>query len=341
VTPPDIARLAGDEPTDKSVARVELPPIRAFTCVMGTGGLALTWQKAESVLQFAWPVHSIPMAMSVAIFMAIVISILKRTIQDASFLSDEFRDSASLNYFAAAPISLVVFSAATATSFGLLSTCLLAIGASLHLTLTIVCLSRWISDESVKITHLNPSWFMPVVGNVLIPIPAVMLGYIELGWFFFTVGIFFWPILLTLTLNRLFFFGALAPGSRPTVFILLSPPAVGFVAYVMLTGGSDRGSDALFFITLITIALLLPMVPSLLRLDFSLSWWSFSFPTTAAATAVLTYLEHHGSEVGLWALGGLALAVATIVVLALFAATAAGLLRDKRQPDRTTRTDAS
>ena len=139
--------------------------------------------------------------------------------------------------------------------------------------------------EHFEIHHLNPAWFIPVVGNVLVPIAGAQLGFVELSWFFFSVGILFWLILLVIIMYRTLFHSPLAERLMPTFFILIAPPAVGFLAYVQLSGGIDAFARVLFYSGLFLTLLLTVQVGRFLRLEFFLSWWAYSFPLAAMTTA--------------------------------------------------------
>ena len=94
---------------------------------------------------------------------------------------------------------------------------------------------------------MNPSWFIPIVGNILVPIAGVPLGYTDISWFFFSIGIVFWPVLLTIIFYRIIFHPALPGKLIPTFFILIAPPAVGFLSYMKLTGEMDNFARILYF----------------------------------------------------------------------------------------------
>ena len=53
----------------------------------------------------------------------------------------------------------------------------------------------------------------------------------EIFWFFFSIGLVFWLVLLAIVLYRLFFHEHLPARLAPTLFILLAPPSVGFITY--------------------------------------------------------------------------------------------------------------
>ncbi|MFB0975797.1 MAG: hypothetical protein QMB71_06820 [Tolumonas sp.] len=73
--------------------------------------------------------------------------------------------------------------------FESLSYGLWGIGAIVQLSLTLLVMHSWIHHDHYRLEHANPSWFIPVVGNIIAPITGAKLGYIEVSWFFFSVGI--------------------------------------------------------------------------------------------------------------------------------------------------------
>ena len=75
------------------------------------------------------------------------------------------------------------------------------LGSSLHLLLTLYIMGVWIHHEHFEIHHINPAWFIPMVGNVLVPIAGVPLGFVEISWFLFSIGILFWLILFAITVH--------------------------------------------------------------------------------------------------------------------------------------------
>jgi hypothetical protein len=119
-------------------------------------------------------------------------------------------------------------------------------GTGLHLLLTLYVITQWMHQGKFEIVHLNPAWFIPVVGNILVPIAGVSHAPVEVSWFFFSVGLLFWPVLLTIIIYRVIFHGSLPERLMPTLFILIAPPAVGFLSYLKLTGELDAFAHVLY-----------------------------------------------------------------------------------------------
>ena len=157
---------------------------------------------------------------------------------------------------------------------------------------SIFIISEWIRHDRFKIEHMTPGWFIPIVGSVIVPIAGVKHGLVELSWFFFSVGIIFWLILLVIVMYRMFFHAPIAERLLPTLFILFAPPAIGFIAYVRLTGGGiDSFGRVLYYFSLFMFFLVLYQLPRLMKINFYLSWWAYSFPMAAKTLASFLMLS--------------------------------------------------
>jgi tellurite resistance protein len=155
--------------------------------------------------------------------------------------------------------------------------------------LALVLIRRWIlhsQDESV----MTPAWFIPVVGNILVPVGGVPLGYVEASWFFFSIGLVLWIIFFTLAFHRVLFFASMSERSIPTLFILLAPPSVGLSAYFAFNDGHVGPLADIFYSVALFLALLLAsMVRELTHGAFFMSWWAMTFPLDGWAGACLNY----------------------------------------------------
>jgi tellurite resistance protein len=64
----------------------------------------------------------------------------------------------------------------------------------------------------------------------------------------------------------------------PTLFILLAPPSVGFVAYTSLSGGLDAFGRVLYYTALFLGMLFASNALRFFRVPFFVSAWAYSFP---------------------------------------------------------------
>jgi len=159
-------------------------------------------------------------------------------------------------------------------------------------------MSFWIRSD-VEPQHASPAWFLPIVGNLFVPLAAPATS--ELAWYYFAIGIFFWPVLFAVLFYRIIFHDQMPQKFIPTLFIVIAPPAMAFLDYVKLTGGFDATAKIMLYVTLFFALLILFMFKSFLRLKFFLSWWAFTFPTAAASIAFLRAFEFNGIKFFLFA----------------------------------------
>ena len=106
----------------------------------------------------------------------------------------------------------------------------------------------------------------------------------------------------------------------PTLFILIAPPAVGFLAYLKLTGELDAFAQVLFNFALFLTLLLFSQLPRFTRLPFFISWWAYSFPLAAMSIASIEIgrISGHGFYQGL---GLVLLGVLSLLILLLLSKT--------------------
>jgi tellurite resistance protein len=162
--------------------------------------------------------------------------------------------------------------------------------------------------------HSNPAWFIPIVGNVLVPVIGIEAAPVYLSLFFFALGLFFWVVLFTMVTYRIVFHHPLAKKLIPTFFIFIAPPAVAFVSYFRITNGSiDFISMFLYFVALFTLILLLFMVRIFDTKEFFISWWAYTFPL--AAITISTLMMHMAFDNSITYLGSIMLIILTTVVV--------------------------
>ena len=57
----------------------------------------------------------------------------------------------------------------------------------------------------MRYPSLNPAWFLPAAGNIIVPIMGVEFVSKDVCWFFFSIGIFFWLVLFIIIFYRIMF----------------------------------------------------------------------------------------------------------------------------------------
>ncbi len=266
---------------------LQFMPIQLFAIIMGLSGFAIMFAKAYHILGVPYWIYTTILFVDTALFLVIFTAYMFKIVLYTQEVKKEFYHPVKSSFMAAISISFLLLSIAFYDYAPTLSILLWCIGTPLQLVFTLIIIKYWIHND-LKVVHSNPAWFIPIVGNVLVPIIGVEAAPMYISLFFFSLGIFFWIVLFTITINRIVFHHQLAKKFIPTFFIFIAPPAVGFVSYFRITSGSvDMFSMFLYFIGLFILLLLLFMIKMYDTKEFFISWWAYTFPLASITIATL------------------------------------------------------
>lgn len=284
-----------------------------FSTVMGLAGLTLAWLKAHHVGGMPVEVGASLRWVASGLYVFLLVMYAAKILRHPAEVVAERMHPVRLNFFPAISIGLILLATSWAPAAPRAALWMWGVGAALHLGFTVFAMSSWIHHTHYDIKHANPAWFIPVVGNILVPVAGAKLTAPDISWFFFSIGLVFWLALMTIVLYRLFFHEPLPARLTPTLFILIAPPAVGFLAYLSLTDSLDAFARVLYFSGLFLTLLLASNALRFLRLPFFISAWAYSFPL--AAITIASFEMHARSGTGFYlALGWVLLALVTAVI---------------------------
>lgn len=170
--------------------RLKFFPIMMYAVVMGLGGLTITYQKASLWLNFPHIIGEVLMYLTTIIFIFISYMYIKKFIKYKIAVKNEFSHPVRINFFAAISISMLMLSIIYKESFPIISATFWYPGTLLHFYLTMHTISFWI-NQNQQLDHSNPAWFIPIVGNVLVPVGGIGFSSLGVLTYFFSVGIFF------------------------------------------------------------------------------------------------------------------------------------------------------
>lgn len=278
-----------------------------YAIVMGMSGLTITYQKAYLWLGMPEIFGIVFTYITTAIFIVVSFLYIQKIFKYKSEVKKEFSHPIRINFFAAISISMIMLSIIYHEYNTNVSAFFWYPGTLLHLYLTMYTISFWI-NQNQQLDHSNPAWFIPIVGNVLVPVAGVGFVSNEILMYFFSVGIFFWLVLFSIIFNRIIFHNQLAIKFMPTLFILIAPPAVGFIAYFKMYGVIDTFATFLFNIAIFFTLLVAFMYKNFLKIKFFISWWAFVFPV--AAMSISSMLMYH-------TVGGVALLVLSYIMVTI------------------------
>src|SRR5699024_12843032 len=119
-------------------------------------------------------------------------------------------------YFSTISISLLFLTVAFLDIHDRFSFFIWIFGALLQLSLTLDIITKLMWKSSFQINHYSPVWLIPIVGNVVAPLAGTHHVSEDVNWLFFSTGIVFSIVYLTLFINRMFFRERLPEPLTPT-----------------------------------------------------------------------------------------------------------------------------
>ncbi len=260
-------------------------PITMFATTMGLSGLTIVSHKMEWLLGSNGVLFETLAWATFAVYIMILATYTLKSLKYPQAVLSDWNHPIKISFFPAASISLLLLGAAFFPINERMSFFLWATGTFFQFFLSMSIILSWINHERYEVVHSTPAWFIPAVGNIIVPVVGVEHAPAELSWFFFAWGLLFWVILLILIMNRLVFHNPLPEKLLPTLFILLAPPSIGFVSYIQLTGDLDVFGRLIYYWAAFFFLLLGSQAYRMARVKFAMSWWAYTFPLAAFTSA--------------------------------------------------------
>ena len=295
-----------------NINKLEFFPLSFFSVIMGLAGYSIVLQKAAHLFSLSSTFSNIFLYAVISLFFLLLALYILKYWKFPAAVRAELNHPIKLSFAPTFSISILLLSIAFYDLAPEFSKYLWIAGSILYLFATITILSIWVRQSKFEITHFNPSWFIPIVGNILVPIVGVNHASAEISWFFYSIGIVFWLLFFTIFMNRIIFHNPLPEKLLPTFFILIAPPALGFISYLKLTESLNSFAKILYFFALFLLIFLLAQFKMFAKIKFYLSCWAYSFPI--AALTIATFLIYSKTNLLLYKFIFLAL----VALLSLF-----------------------
>ncbi|MDP2008130.1 MAG: SLAC1 anion channel family protein [Rubrivivax sp.] len=299
-----------------------------FAIVMGLAGLSLAWHRATPLMG---PTASLAGnaigVLAALVFVVLVAATLLRRQRYPEAWAEDLKHPLRHVFLAAMPVSVILL-ATVAVAAGLRGGAVEALwwlGAVGQLFVTLWVMARWWrAPNGLPWASVTPALFIPVVGNVLVPLAGVPLGQPEWAAAQFGIGVFFWLVVSALLVVRLAVQGLWPERLLPASFILVAPPAV--IGTAALQFGAPAGLGWGFWgVALFCLLWVLPLLRRIADQPIGLTHWAMTFPLAAFTSLTLRV----GADGSLAMAGVAMLALSSLLVGALAVATARGL-RDGR-----------
>ena len=267
-------------------------PLALFAAPMGVGGLGLAWREASRALGAPQIVGELILAAAAVVWVTLAVLHVRRAMRHPEALAGDLKHPIRAAFAGAVGIGLMIVAGALAPYAADLSR-LVWLAAILVQNLAALWVVRVLIKAPRDAATLTPPLLIPLVGNFVAPLAGVALGFEELSWILFGIGAVLWLLLQPLLVGRLASGPELPPKLKPSLAILLAPPAVGSLALWQLTGSFGPGPLALLGFAMMVFLVLASLWREIFAAPFSMAWWSLTFPLAAFTTAMMVYFRHH------------------------------------------------
>jgi tellurite resistance protein len=298
-----------------------------YSVVMGLAGLSLAWHRAVPAMGPAAGTVSLVIGAAAAlVFVLLVAATVVRGRRYPEAWAEDSRHPVRHTFIATMPIALILLATVLVAQGGSgpIARTLWVVGSLSQLGITAWVLARWWKGNGhggLVWASATPALFIPVVGNVLVPLAGVPLGHLEWSAAQFGIGLLFWPVVTILIAVRIAIQGLWPDRLRPTSFIFIAPPSVVGLSALQfgappLVGWAFLGMAGFSFVWVGLQGRQIAALP------FGLPHWGLSFPLAALAALSLR-VSTPGTAMGTLAV--LLLALASLVIVALTLGTWRGL----------------
>ena len=297
--------------------RISHTPIALFGCPLGLLGLTLATLHVETAEGFDHTVGGPLLLVTITVFVLVLVAYAAKAVLFPAAVRADWDHPVRANFFAVVSGTFALLGLAILPFSTDAALPVWAIGAATQLAITLGIVSKWVSPRVFEASTLSPAQFLPAVGNVLVPLAGVPLGFVEIGWFFFSVGLVLWIVLMPIIIGRLLTQAAPPDGLLPTLMILIAPPSLLMMDYLRLDpNGAQAFPKILYYASVLFFLVVLTQVSRLARIKFALSWWAYTFPLAAFTVGTLTFAQVSGI-VALRHFGAVLFAILIVIVLAV------------------------
>jgi tellurite resistance protein len=303
----------------KKQSFLEFFPLTLYAASSSLSALSVAW--GLTGWQIGLQLKVILGLISTALFVVISVIYLLKWWRYPELIKQDYVDPIAINLFGVLFISLLIISGLLANYNEHLGFVIWIIGTVSMSIFAWIVLSRWLNQPQNPQNAL-PVWLVPVVG--ILDVPLTGLRYTapdvkEVCMFFLVTGSLVTAILMVIIFTRLLFQAELAAPMYPTLLLLSVPFTMTYSIYDTLTGGkTDMIASFLFYNALFMAAVFGRRIFfCLLRFQFSVSFWTVSFPLAALTVAAFRY-ANHSNILFVKVIPFLLLAVTSVIIISLF-----------------------
>ncbi len=336
VPPPSFATDrsdVGDKATSSGIAAQTesgAAILSMFAIPLGFAGLGGVWQALSgTVAAPAWPAE-VFFGISTAIWLALTVAYISGGIRRSGFTADR-KHGVYGPFIAYVPVIGVLIAAHYVGYFPGIARGAVLVFVVVLAVLAAQLLAHWLLGN-LPVAVVHPGYLLPAVAGAFIAsIGLTLSGWHQAGEAAFGIGVFFWLTIGTLIFTRLFTGTPLPDALKPSLAVLVAPPATAGIAWLLLTGGRvDDVEYVLLGILFMMVFVQVLFVAEYRRLSFTTSFWAFTFPVVASSNLVIRWINAERfpfAPAWSWSLAG----VATAFIVTLAGVTVTDYVRKSRR----------
>lgn len=279
---------------NKKQSFLEFFPLTLFAGVASLSTLAVAW--GFTGWRIGLRLKEIFGLASAALFVILSIIYGLKWWRYPEIIKKDFADPIGINLFGVFFISLLIMSGILYNYDRQLAFVIWIIGTLSISTFSWIVLNRWFNHPQNPQNAL-PLWLVPLFG--ILDVPLTGLRYPspeikEICLFFYVTALLFTAILIVVIFTRLLFQAELAAPMYPTLLLLSVPFSFAYTIYDILTDGITNLIATFFYYGALFVATVFgrKIFFSMIKVQFSASFWTVSFPLAALTTAAFRYASH-------------------------------------------------
>jgi len=324
-----------------------------YASVMGTGGLANAVHLFLGKIPFFEGIAQTLVWLNITLFVLLLFPWIVRWIWHFDRLAEDLKHAMLGNFFATMPVGMIVLGANlyligpdmfSSDFINIVGLVFFICGSVLIIFFTLVVMYYMYVREDLSKDHINFSWFITPVANIVVPILGVPLAAHYLSFepatamiiniidmVFYGIGFMLFIFVGAIVFDRLANHKLPHPQGSPTFWIILGPIGMGVVSLFGIANSlqslgllTDTGSLKVFgtifwgfgfWAFLQTVVLTIRYFKE--GVPFSMTWWAYIFPFAAYTLSTFMVSSFLKSQVVYWYGVGLLVMLAIMWLIVL------------------------
>lgn len=269
-------------------------PTAYFGIPLGLAALSLAWRHLGAIFTTAETISTL-LGITATVVWGVFIGLYGYKIYAyREEVRAEYHCPVRFSFLALIPITTMLIASVLYLWFPVLAEAMIWIGTVGQLLFSSLRISELWQGGVFEQKSTRPPFYLPAVAaNFTSASALAMLGYTDLGYFFFGAGLIAWIIFEPVLLQHLRI-TSVEPAFRPTLGIILAPAFVGASAYLALNHGEvDNFVKMLWGYGFLQALFLLRLLPWIAQNGLNMGFWGFSFGLATMANGAVAFYQAH------------------------------------------------